>query len=295
MTLNGVVDAPLNGGIPLYRSAFLISDYASNHPEDEDKINQLQSAVDAQVIVIIELLGLHGRICPASMLPFHESLLNCRSACFLDHQSDSLVLTTVYLFSAVFAKNFAPELDRLTLPLSSSRSLAFPPISRINSPPSAPVLSPKLTPTSNPQPLPPLTNTQTNGSTSALARLTSPFGSFNNASASNSRFQPHGGSSSHNSAHARPNSHASGGGGGRAPRPSLGSMFSSGSGGRSDQQQRSESPIGKLGTTGGGAGRSSPLRWNGGRETQSDVGHGSGIGSEGGGLLERFQSVRKGR
>lgn len=49
MTLNNVVDAPANGGIALYREAFLSPEYAAQNPERADLINRIREAIDEQV------------------------------------------------------------------------------------------------------------------------------------------------------------------------------------------------------------------------------------------------------
>jgi len=49
MSLNGSVDAPVNGGVPLYKKAFLSKEYWSKHPEMRPWINRLQEAILDQV------------------------------------------------------------------------------------------------------------------------------------------------------------------------------------------------------------------------------------------------------
>ncbi|THH15128.1 hypothetical protein EW146_g5303 [Bondarzewia mesenterica] len=74
MTLNNVVDAPLNGGIARYRQTFLTSDYISRYPERAEVVERLKNSIDEQVRIIDSCLRLHGQLCPPEMLAFHETL-----------------------------------------------------------------------------------------------------------------------------------------------------------------------------------------------------------------------------
>lgn len=49
MSLNGAVDAPVNGGIPLYKKAFLGKDYWDKNPDMRQWIYRLQAAIEDQV------------------------------------------------------------------------------------------------------------------------------------------------------------------------------------------------------------------------------------------------------
>lgn len=49
MSLNGAVDAPVNGGVPLYKKAFLTKDYWDKNPEMRQWIHRLQNAIEDQV------------------------------------------------------------------------------------------------------------------------------------------------------------------------------------------------------------------------------------------------------
>lgn len=49
MTLNGVVDAPVNSGISTYRRTFMAPDYLLRYPERVEAVERLRSAIDAQV------------------------------------------------------------------------------------------------------------------------------------------------------------------------------------------------------------------------------------------------------
>ena len=49
MCLNGAVDAPVNGGIPMYRQSFLATDYALENPGDAHAVHRLRTAIHEQV------------------------------------------------------------------------------------------------------------------------------------------------------------------------------------------------------------------------------------------------------
>ena len=49
MTLNGAVDAPINGGISMYRKSFLTPEYLATYPERADLVQKLRNAIDEQV------------------------------------------------------------------------------------------------------------------------------------------------------------------------------------------------------------------------------------------------------
>lgn len=73
MALNGAVDAPVNGGIPLYRRAFLSGDGGGSDNE-EPEVARLRDAIARQAVVISRCIKLHARLCPPEMKPFHETL-----------------------------------------------------------------------------------------------------------------------------------------------------------------------------------------------------------------------------
>jgi dedicator of cytokinesis protein 3 len=79
MALNGAVDAPVNGGIPMYKRAFFSPSFVSQNSDKEELIHGLRDAIDAQAVVIHRCIRLHERMCPAEMRPFHETLERCES------------------------------------------------------------------------------------------------------------------------------------------------------------------------------------------------------------------------
>ncbi|KAI5478526.1 hypothetical protein MNV49_005055 [Pseudohyphozyma bogoriensis] len=89
MALNGVVDAPVNEGIPMYRKAFYGPDFIAANPDRAVIVEKLQSAIDDLVLVISRCMKLHSALAPDPMLPFHETL------------------------ERFFEKNFGEEISRL--------------------------------------------------------------------------------------------------------------------------------------------------------------------------------------
>ena len=53
MTLNSVVDAPLNTGIATYRQQFFTPEYAARNPDRAEIVARLRSAVDEQVSALL--------------------------------------------------------------------------------------------------------------------------------------------------------------------------------------------------------------------------------------------------
>ncbi|CCO31347.1 Dedicator of cytokinesis protein 3 AltName: Full=Modifier of cell adhesion [Rhizoctonia solani AG-1 IB] len=105
MALNAVVDAGAGGSVTLFREVFMGGDYLASHPDSTESIHQLKVAIDNQVRLIDQCLALHEELCPAEMLPFHETLVR------------------------FFRKNFHDEIQRLAsepsethLPLSASQT-----------------------------------------------------------------------------------------------------------------------------------------------------------------------------
>ncbi|CAO1614916.1 unnamed protein product [Sympodiomycopsis kandeliae] len=96
MALNGAVDAPVNGGIPLYKSAFLSEAFTEANQDKTELVTRLREAIQQQAVVLHRCLKLHARLCPAEMQPFHETL------------------------ERFFAQNFAEEVTELGLPLDSN-------------------------------------------------------------------------------------------------------------------------------------------------------------------------------
>ncbi|KAF8586680.1 hypothetical protein K439DRAFT_1340268 [Ramaria rubella] len=114
MSLNAVVDAPAEEGVPYYRDVFLMPDYLDRHPERAELVQKLREAIDEQARVLDSCLKLHGQICPQEMLPFHETL------------------------ERLFQKNFSEEILRLPAESIADRGQtitnSFGPVSPTGSP-----------------------------------------------------------------------------------------------------------------------------------------------------------------
>ncbi|KAF1800044.1 hypothetical protein FB192DRAFT_1143520 [Mucor lusitanicus] len=78
MSLNGAVDAPVNGGVPLYKKAFLSKEYWDKNPEMRQWIYRLQNAIQDQVLIIKKCLETHNKLVSNEMRPFHTTLTECK-------------------------------------------------------------------------------------------------------------------------------------------------------------------------------------------------------------------------
>lgn len=71
MTLNGIIDAEVNGGIPKYKEAFLLPDYLETYPEDTKR---LKEALRKFIQVVGEALKVHKKLCPENLSQLQEKL-----------------------------------------------------------------------------------------------------------------------------------------------------------------------------------------------------------------------------
>ena len=80
MALNGAIDAPVNGGIPMFRNAFYNEDYKGVLSEAEKMglLEILQQAIDEQVVVMHKCLRVHQQIVMPEMKPLHDELVSCK-------------------------------------------------------------------------------------------------------------------------------------------------------------------------------------------------------------------------
>ncbi|ORY03265.1 hypothetical protein K493DRAFT_297523 [Basidiobolus meristosporus CBS 931.73] len=90
MALNGAIDAAVNGGVSMYKRAFLTAEFIKQNPDKEDLVERLRQLIDEQTLVIQSCLEIHNRIAPSEMRPLHENL------------------------DMLFRKNFANELVRIS-------------------------------------------------------------------------------------------------------------------------------------------------------------------------------------
>ena len=75
MALNGVVDAPVNGGVAMYRTSFFSDAYVAENPQHRGLVKELQAEIDTQVQVVERCIALHGEIVPENMLPLHSKII----------------------------------------------------------------------------------------------------------------------------------------------------------------------------------------------------------------------------
>jgi len=73
MTLNGVIDAAINGGISKYRDAFLISKESDEMYSEESK-ERLRLALLKQLNVIQDALMLHSKLCSPELRGLQEKM-----------------------------------------------------------------------------------------------------------------------------------------------------------------------------------------------------------------------------
>ncbi|KAF8629938.1 hypothetical protein AX15_003177 [Amanita polypyramis BW_CC] len=102
MSLNSVVDAPLNTGIASYRHLFFDPSYLTQHPGRAELVEKLGLAIENQVRAIDSCLKLHGHLCPHEFIPFHETL------------------------EKFFKKNFREEIKRLAMDGASDTDTLSP-------------------------------------------------------------------------------------------------------------------------------------------------------------------------
>ena len=133
MALNGAVDAPLHGGIPTYKRAFLSPQYVSSHPDEEALIHKLRDAIDCQATVIYHCLVLHSRLCPPEMRPFHETLEGFYRQNFSDEISrlklDMTLLSEEHIGPLPYQDDdatSAPHVDALDVRPGSSSAVISP-------------------------------------------------------------------------------------------------------------------------------------------------------------------------
>ncbi|CAO3596942.1 unnamed protein product [Absidia cylindrospora] len=84
MALNGAVDAPVNGGVTLYKKTFLSPYFLKKNPDMLKWVDQLKSAIDDQVVVIDRCLDTHGQLVSSEMKPFHNNLIELYRKNFTD-------------------------------------------------------------------------------------------------------------------------------------------------------------------------------------------------------------------
>lgn len=75
MLLNGAVDARVNGGVPMYRNAFLCPEFQEQNPEYDYLVTKMKKLIEQQAVIIHNTLELHDRLVTHEMRPLHENLI----------------------------------------------------------------------------------------------------------------------------------------------------------------------------------------------------------------------------
>ncbi|GAM27998.1 hypothetical protein SAMD00019534_111740 [Acytostelium subglobosum LB1] len=73
MTLNGIIDAAVNGGISRY-DHFLTNQYLQKHPDNKHFAELLKVAMDQQLVHLEHALKLHGQLRSTDMAAMHDKL-----------------------------------------------------------------------------------------------------------------------------------------------------------------------------------------------------------------------------
>lgn len=73
-SLNGVIDAEVNGGIRMYQEAFFVPEYVRENPDNTPHLHLLLSELEATLPLLEEGLMWHRRLVQENMLPLHEKM-----------------------------------------------------------------------------------------------------------------------------------------------------------------------------------------------------------------------------
>ncbi|XP_077992462.1 dedicator of cytokinesis protein 1-like isoform X2 [Glandiceps talaboti] len=74
MTLNGVIDAAVQGGTEKYEQAFCTEEYQKQHPDDEHLVDRLKDLMAEQVPIMKAGLKVHGEKAPPNLKPLQENM-----------------------------------------------------------------------------------------------------------------------------------------------------------------------------------------------------------------------------
>lgn len=74
MTLTGVIDAAVNGGVKRYKEAFFTPEFEAQHPEYQQELKQLRLRLLSQVEILQKGLEVHKRIRPQNLAGLHDQL-----------------------------------------------------------------------------------------------------------------------------------------------------------------------------------------------------------------------------
>lgn len=75
MSLNGAVDAPVNGGVNMYKETFLGPVFVSEFPDLAELVLHLEKEIMDQVLIVDECLCIHQALVPKQMEPLHQQLM----------------------------------------------------------------------------------------------------------------------------------------------------------------------------------------------------------------------------
>ncbi|KAJ1548157.1 hypothetical protein HK096_003263, partial [Nowakowskiella sp. JEL0078] len=67
IVINGAVDAPVNGGLPMYRKAFMSSAYRNMYPQDAWLVSILETAIEKQANILDSCIKVHAQLVPPQM------------------------------------------------------------------------------------------------------------------------------------------------------------------------------------------------------------------------------------
>ncbi|KAJ5077789.1 dedicator of cytokinesis [Anaeramoeba ignava] len=74
MALNGVIDAAVNGGVFKYKDAFFENEFVQKNQDNFSQSQILKKALKKQLMILESGIGLHAKICPDDLRPFHEKM-----------------------------------------------------------------------------------------------------------------------------------------------------------------------------------------------------------------------------
>uniref|UniRef100_A0A803SYK9 Dedicator of cytokinesis 5 n=1 Tax=Anolis carolinensis TaxID=28377 RepID=A0A803SYK9_ANOCA len=93
MLLNGIVDPAVMGGYNNYEKAFFTDKYIQEHPEDQEKIEQLKQLIALQMPLLAEGIRIHGKRLTEQLKPLHDRLT-------------SLTLVSIIMMYSIFSPLF---------------------------------------------------------------------------------------------------------------------------------------------------------------------------------------------
>ena len=79
MALNGAVDAPVNGGVNMYRTTFFNPQYLEKNPDHAAWVEELKAELARQVRVVSKCVEVHAVVVPADVRPLHDKLVESAS------------------------------------------------------------------------------------------------------------------------------------------------------------------------------------------------------------------------